>query len=104
MKHLLIILSILLSAATSLTAQPPHPYSDALFSYLTVENGMPNNFANDIYKDSRGFIWISTYGGGLLRYDGYDFKIFNTRTAVPIKSNFAAQCVEDNFHRLVFRV
>lgn len=100
MKHLLIILSILLSAATSLTAQSPHPYSDALFSYLTVENGMPNNFANDIYKDSRGFIWISTYGGGLLRYDGYDFKIFNTRTAVPIKSNFADQCVEDNFHRL----
>ena len=100
MKHLLIILSILLSAATSLTAQPPHPYSDALFSYLTVENGMPNNFANDIYKDSRGFIWISTYGGGLLRYDGYDFKHFNTRSDVPIKSNFVIQTVEDNFHRL----
>ena len=40
-------------------------------SYLNMASGMPNNFADDIFQDSYGFIWISTHGGGLVRYDGY---------------------------------
>ena len=101
MKPLILILSIIFCALNLVYAQNPAlPYSDALFSYITVENGLPNNFTNDIYKDSRGFMWICTYGGGLLRYDGYDFKNYNTRTDVHIKSNFVIQAVEDNFHRL----
>ena len=37
---------------------------------------MPNNFADDIFQDSYGFIWISTHGGGLVRYDGYKVASF----------------------------
>ena len=47
-------------------------------SYLTMQNGLPHNFVDDIYKDSQGFLWISTAGGGLARYDGYEFVNFNT--------------------------
>ena len=32
-------------------------------SYLNMATGMPNNFADDIFQDSYGFIWISTHGG-----------------------------------------
>ena len=42
-----------------------------LASYLNMATGMPNNYADDIFKDSYGFMWISTHTGGLVRYDGY---------------------------------
>ena len=35
-------------------------------SYLNMAAGMPNNFADDIFQDSYGFVWISTHGGGLV--------------------------------------
>ena len=41
--------------------------------YLIMGLGMPSNYVDDIYKDSYGSIWISTHGGGLVRYDGYSF-------------------------------
>ena len=40
-------------------------------TYLDLSNGLPHNNVRDIFKDSNGFLWISTYGGGLVRYDGY---------------------------------
>ena len=39
-------------------------------TYLDLSNGLPHNHVNDIFMDSNGFLWISTYGGGLVRYDG----------------------------------
>ena len=45
------------------------------FRHLTSEDGLPNNFCYKIYKDSKGFIWITTRGG-LARYDGYNIKSF----------------------------
>ena len=38
---------------------------------LTV--GLPHDHVNDIFVDSRGFVWVSSYGGGAVRYDGYTF-------------------------------
>lgn len=31
--------------------------------YLTVAEGLPHNFVDDIYRDSRGFLWIALGGG-----------------------------------------
>ena len=35
---------------------------------LDLSNGLPHNHVSDIFMDSNGFLWISTYGGGLVRY------------------------------------
>ena len=40
-------------------------------SYLDLSSGLPHNNISDIFEDSSGFLWISTFGGGLVRYDGY---------------------------------
>ena len=40
---------------------------------LTRENGLPDQDVNGIYFDSKGYAWISTFGGGLVRYDGDSF-------------------------------
>lgn len=70
-------------------------------TYVTMDNGLLHNFIDDIYKDSKGFLWISTAGGGLSRYDGYEFIHHNINTArCKLRSNFIRKVCEDNFARL----
>ena len=54
-----------------------------LKQFLTVEEGLSHNEVTSIVQDNDGFIWIGTRGG-LNRYDGYEFKVFNQ---VPGDSN-----------------
>ncbi len=70
-------------------------------TYITMNEGLPHNFIDDIYKDSRGFLWISMAGGGLSRYDGYEFINFTPSTPhCKLKSNFIRNVYEDSFQRL----
>ena len=63
--------------------------------------GMPNNFADDIFQDSYGFMWISTHGGGLIRYDGYNFVNFGLGSnGISLRSNSCRNVYEDHFKRL----
>lgn len=69
--------------------------------HVTMEQGLLHNFIDDIYKDKLGFLWISTGGGGLSRYDGYEFIHYNTNTSpIKLKSNFIKKVCEDDFNRL----
>ncbi len=69
--------------------------------YLTVSEGLPHNYVDDVYRDSRGFLWIGLGGGGLSRYDGSEFINFNITSAdYPIVGNFAVEMAEDRFERL----
>jgi len=54
-----------------------------LKSFLIVDEGLSHDEVTAIVQDHDGFIWIGTRGG-LNRYDGYEFKIFNQ---VPGDSN-----------------
>lgn len=70
-------------------------------TYVTMNDGLPHNFIDDLYKDSRGFLWISTAGGGLSRFDGYEFVNYNPNTPhCKLKSNFIRNVCEDNYQRL----
>jgi ligand-binding sensor domain-containing protein/AraC-like DNA-binding protein len=40
---------------------------------LDLRVGLPHDHVNDIFVDSKGFIWVSSFGGGVVRYDGYAF-------------------------------
>lgn len=40
-------------------------------SYLDLGNGLPHNNVSALFTDSNGFLWVGTYGGGLVRYDGF---------------------------------
>ena len=63
---------------------------------LDLSNGLPHNHVSDIYMDSNGFLWISTYGGGLVRYDGYGVM----EPQLDLNSKSCRTITEDNFHRL----
>ena len=66
-----------------------------------MATGMPNNFADDIFQDSYGFVWISTHGGGLVRYDGFNYMNFNLGSSgISLRSNSCRNVYEDHFKRL----
>ncbi len=83
-------------------ARAQESYTDRYnFTYMTMTHGLQCNFIDDLYKDSRGFLWISTAGGGVSRYDGYDFVHYTTNTPhCKLKSNFSRNTYEDRFGRL----
>ena len=49
----------------------PQNYSINTYS---VNEGLAQSTVYSICSDSRGFIWFSTYGGGVSKYDGTSFK------------------------------
>src|SRR6056297_2887001 len=71
MKGRLFIFLILLSLSFQVIGQQHYTRQ------LTINDGLPSNKIRDIYKDSRGFIWIGT-SAGLTRYDGNHFKTYTT--------------------------
>lgn len=74
--------------------------NDYLKSTLSMENGLPCNFIDDVCLDDAGFLWLATSGGGLCRFDGYDLLTFGATSAVSLQSNFIRNVCEDRFHRL----
>lgn len=65
-------------------------------SYLDLSNGLPHNNVSALYTDSNGFLWIATYGGGLVRYDGYGMM----QPLLSLNSNSCKTITEDRFKRL----
>ncbi|MBN8851615.1 MAG: hypothetical protein BGO55_04880 [Sphingobacteriales bacterium 50-39] len=49
--------------------------NDYPFSRLDIRDGLSDNHVDDIFKDSRGYVWFAT-NSGLNRYDGYSFRVF----------------------------
>ncbi len=63
---------ILLSIIYILLMIPPvsaNPETMTL-RHISQTKGLPNNHITELYKDSRGFLWIGS-AAGLFRYDGY---------------------------------
>jgi ligand-binding sensor domain-containing protein len=49
------------------------------FEHISVQDGLAHDHILCIYQDSKGFIWIGSYGG-LQRYDGIKFKNYSHST------------------------
>ena len=67
---------------------------------LSRQSGLPDQDVNRIFFDSRGYAWISTFGGGLVRYDGDSFIKITAKTDPAFVNDFVNQCAEDGFGRL----
>ena len=98
---LLFLVSTLLLGSAEISAAPSTSFADSrLARSISMDDGLPSNFIDDLFRDDAGFMWIATSGGGLCRYDGYDFLVFSTNSSISIKNNFVRHVAEDNFHRL----
>ena len=46
------------------------------FNHLSVNDGLSQSTIFAITQDSKGFMWFGTRGGGLNKYDGYEFTAY----------------------------
>nr|WP_170857068.1 two-component regulator propeller domain-containing protein [Algoriphagus locisalis] len=73
------------------------------FYLLDVQNGLSNNYINQIEQDSLGFIWIATIDG-LNRYDGHGFQIYRKSNRNPAggpMANYIEQLIIDQNQHLL---
>ncbi len=67
--------------------------------HYTVEDGLPSNKIYDVYRDSKGFLWIAT-DKGIARYNGIRFDNFTVSDGLSDNEVFFFQ--EDDYRRLWF--
>jgi len=46
------------------------------FKNYSPKNGLSSSIVNNIFQDSKGYLWFATQGGGVSRFNGKEFKNF----------------------------
>jgi signal transduction histidine kinase/ligand-binding sensor domain-containing protein len=46
------------------------------FDLIDIKSGLPESSVRDMKEDALGYIWMATQNG-LVRYDGYNYKVYN---------------------------
>lgn len=77
------------SAASSQPQGPP-----ALHQVWTTENGLPQNSVTSIVQTRDGYLWLGTFGG-LARFDGMKFTIFDATNSPGLRSSRIVTLFED---------
>lgn len=77
------------------------PARTITFKPLATSPSLPTNEVRNLYQDSEGYIWISTYNG-LLRFDGYSTVVYRPDGENKDRNidGFVNIVAEDNEHRL----
>lgn len=70
------------------------PYVRTVFN---ERSGLPTGEANDVLQTSDGYVWVGSYGG-LIRYDGTEFRNFSSEGILP--SSSVRMMFEDSIGRL----
>jgi len=73
----------------------PGTIEDAyLHTTWTIEDGLPQNSVNDIVQTRDGYLWLATFGG-LVRFDGVTFTVFDLAHTEGLASNRLITLFED---------
>ncbi|MEO6803719.1 MAG: two-component regulator propeller domain-containing protein [Granulicella sp.] len=60
----------------------------------STDNGLPQSSVHAILQTSDGFLWVGTEGG-LARFDGYQFSVFDTESTPRLPGNDVQSLLED---------
>lgn len=60
----------------------------------TLEDGLPQSQIYALEQDAKGYLWLGTQGGGLVRFDGNEFKVYNEHGVLP--SNYITALLSTN--------
>ena len=74
------------------------------FKSYNIDNGVSDNYVEQVFEDSYGFIWLATHNG-LNKFDGHSFKNVELPSIgvpgnVNMSRNFVTSLVEDKNHIL----
>ena len=81
LAFLIIPVIFVLLCAVSVSAEE-FPYVRTVFN---ERSGLPTGEANDVLQTSDGYVWVGSYGG-LIRYDGSEFRNFSAEGILPSSS------------------
>lgn len=65
------------------------------FQELSIQQGLPQSQAYDILLDSTQHAWIGTQGGGLCRYDGFEFNYFTKNDSLISNRVYCLEQIDD---------
>jgi signal transduction histidine kinase/ligand-binding sensor domain-containing protein len=66
--------------------KPTISSNEYIQNFWTTANGLPQNSVNAVLQTRDGYLWVATYGG-LARFDGVKFTVFDVAEPGGIKSN-----------------
>jgi len=77
-------------------------HSEPIIQHFSVEEGLSQSTVYAICQDYLGFMWFGTRGGGLNRFDGHDFTVFQNRLndTTTISDNEITAILEDDDRNL----
>jgi ligand-binding sensor domain-containing protein len=64
------------------------------FDSWTADNGLPQASVNSILQTRDGFLWLTTFGG-LVRFDGLRFQVYNTGNTKGLRTGRFLLLFED---------
>ena len=89
-----LIFGLLIWSATANALDPQKQLSQFGVEVWLTENGLPQNTVHAITQTQNGYIWIATEGG-LARYDGINFRVFDKQNTPELPSNYIRALKED---------
>ncbi len=99
-RNLYLLFLLLLSVSGVVSPFPAMAQMDSTWSdlrHFNKKNGLPTDLVYSCIQDHNGYIWMATEKG-LVKYNGYDFKIFTTADGLPV--NDIWRVFEDPYGRL----
>lgn len=73
---------------------PHKPLNHYSLQMWSTDNGLPQNSVHSILQTSDGFLWLGTEGG-LARFDGYQFRIFDRQSTPALPGDDIRCLLED---------
>lgn len=77
----------------SLSNQPTD-FSNYAVTRLGMRDGLPQSTVNDIIQTRDGYLWMATFGG-IVRFDGHTFTVFNKSNLPGLYSDRNLELYED---------
>src|SRR5580693_9471861 len=81
------------AASRAFALDPQRALSQYVLSVWRMEEGLPHNTVRAITQTRDGYLWLGTYGG-LVRFDGVRFQLFDNRTS-RLRDNEVRALAED---------
>jgi signal transduction histidine kinase/ligand-binding sensor domain-containing protein len=94
MRSAVATLALLMAAWPSMALDPAKPLSSYQRQTWQTESGLPQNTVHAILQTHDGYLWLGTEGG-LVRFDGVKFTVYDSQNTPAIRSNNVRALLED---------
>jgi ligand-binding sensor domain-containing protein/two-component sensor histidine kinase len=84
----------LICASTARAVDPRKPLSQYTHTVWQTDAGLPQNTVHHIVQTRDGYLWLAT-DGGLVRFDGIEFAVFDKQNTPAFKNNQIRNLAED---------